>query len=161
MGSRKIFAVSSSDLKRIHHAADSSSSDSEMERPPRKIAKMSSVEFMALDKNIQALRNQVDSLVSVQTTLKIPLALRKLLLENFKCIICHSVMTAPIIFAKCCKRLLGCEACIDTLYRGEGGMSKNCPQCRSERAYADTCRVHGIDEFLNGVIKIITTDGAE
>ena len=40
-------------------------------------------------------------------------------------------------------------------------MSKNCPQCRSERAYADTCRVHGIDEFLNGVIKIITTDGAE
>ena len=45
-------------------------------------------------------------------------------------------MALDKLFVKCCERLLGCEVCIDTLYRGEGGMSKNCPQCRSERAYA-------------------------
>lgn len=157
VGSRKIYAVSKDDL---HVAADSSSSDSEsLQPPPRKCAKMSSVEFVALEKNVKAIRSQIESLVNVQTTLRIPLSLRKLVIDNFKCIICQGIMTPPVIFAKCCKRLLGCEACVDTLYGGDQGMQQKCPQCRSERALADTCRVHGIDDFLNGVIKIISNDG--
>ena len=161
VGSRKIYVVSENDLRRLKYAADSSSSDSDLEPPPRKFSKITSAEYSAIIRNIQGLRSQFDSLMNVQATLKVPLSLRKILLENFKCVICQGTMTPPIIFAKCCKRLLGCESCVDSWYRGESGMTKTCPQCRSERAYADTCRVHGIDEFLNGVLKLVTTDDAE
>ena len=153
-GSRKIYAVATGDLKKFGHTADSSSSDNELEPPKKKLV------YSDIDKNIKALRNQVDSLLEVQGTLRLPLSLRKLLLENFKCIVCRSVMKPPVIFARCCKRIVGCESCVDTWYRGaqsEGNLSQTCPQCRSERAYADTCRINGLDDFLQGIGRMIST----
>ena len=38
-------------------------------------------------------------------------------------------------------------------------MTNTCPQCRGERALADTCRMNGIDDFLVGVGRIISSDG--
>ena len=37
-------------------------------------------------------------------------------------------------------------------------MPKTCPQCHGERVLADTCRMNGIDDFLVGVGKIISSD---
>lgn len=37
-------------------------------------------------------------------------------------------------------------------------MSKTCPQCRSERDYADTSRVNGINDFLEAVAKLFSAD---
>ena len=108
VGSRKIYAVSSSELKR-KGAADSSS-DSDMEPPKSKRV----LNCSEIEKNIKAIRNQIDSLMSLQGTLQIPLSLRKLLLDSFKCIICHNVIEPPVIYSRCCRRLLGCEQCIDT-----------------------------------------------
>lgn len=142
------------------HPADTSSSDSEFELPQKKTMKMSPLVCGEIDKNLKALRSQVDSLFAIEKTLKIPLSLRKLLTENFRCIICHSVMKPPVIFSRCCKRVLGCERCIDTWYRGDGGLSRTCPQCRAERGYSDTSRVNGLDDFLNAVGKIMENDGA-
>jgi hypothetical protein len=155
-GSRKVIAVPSSELNKKKYVADSSSSsDSEYEPIPKR-ARTSSVSD--IDRNIKALRTQVDALFAVQGTLKLPLSLRKLLTDNFKCIICCNIMKPPVIFARCCKQILGCEACIDTWYRDEGSAtSKTCPQCRAERAYAETCRLNGIDEFLEGVGKIFNS----
>ena len=34
---------------------------------------------------------------------------------------------------------------------GEDGRSRSCPLCRSERAYSETCRLHGLDEFLTAI----------
>lgn len=158
VGSRKIFAVPSSDLKKKKYAADTSS-DSDHDPSPKRV-KMSSV--IDIDRNMKALRTQMDSLFAVQNTLKLPLSMRRLLVENFKCIICRNVMKPPIIFSRCCKQILGCEECIDTWYRDEGtATSKTCPQCRAERAYADTCRLNGLDEFLEGVEKIVNGSNAD
>ena len=57
-------------------------------------------------------------------------------------------MVPPIIFAKCCKTLLGCQTCVDTWYRGEQGQARACPKCRGERAYVETCRIVGLDDFM-------------
>ena len=148
IGSRKIFAVFSVDLKKVGHMADSCGSDySDGDPPPKKHKMMSGAEFIILERNVATIKNQVESLLNVQETLKLPLGFRRLLLDNFRCMICQGIMSPPIIFAKCCKRILGCEACGDAFYGGEGGMTKQCPQCRSERAYADTCPVHGIRDI--------------
>ena len=49
------------------------------------------MDYSALDSNMQALQSKIDSLVMVQTTLRIPLALRMLIIE-LQCVICRSVI---------------------------------------------------------------------
>ena len=164
VGSRKIFAVHVRDLKKAgHYTPDSSSSDvDELQEPPKK--KFSPVVVSDIDKNIRALKGQLDSLLVVQGTLKIPLSFRKLVVESFKCLICHNIMKPPIIFARCCKRLIGCEECVDEWYRGGDNpqtLIKYCPQCRTERAYSESCRIYGIDDFLQGMRKIIVDNTSD
>ena len=127
----------------------------------RSVSKISPLVTDEMGKNIAAIKAQIDSIFEVQSTLKVPLSLRKMLYDTFRCVICHAIMTPPVIFAKCCKRLLGCEACIDTWYGGTGGITKTCPQCRGERAYADTCRMGGMDDFLVAVKNLTSSEDAE
>ena len=69
---------------------------------------------------------------------------------TFKCHICHSTpMSHPIIFTQCCKTILGCEVCVGAWFGGEEGRSKSCPLCRAERAYSETCRLHGLDDLVS------------
>ena len=158
MGARKIYSVKQTELKRMKqkYPADTSSSDSE---PPRaKVAKLSPLVYSDIDKNVQSVKNMIESLFSIEKTLNIPLSLRKLFLDNFKCAICHAIIKPPAIFSNCCKSLLGCESCVDTWYKGEGGLSKTCPKCRAERGYAATCRFNGIDSFLISVGKLLNSE---
>ena len=60
-----------------------------------------------------------------QTYREIPVALHHKLSDTFKCNICHQSLP-PIIFACCCKNLVGCSSCVDAWYGGEDGMSKSC-----------------------------------
>ena len=39
--------------------------------------------------------------------------------------------------------------------RGEEGMARSCPLCRSERAYADTTPIKGMDEFLRAIVPLL------
>ena len=83
--------------------------------------------------------------------MKIPTALHR------KCNICqHSPITPPVIFARCCKSIIGCQSCVDTWYRGDSGISKKCPLCGTERALPETMRLHGLDDFLQGIQPILT-----
>ena len=68
-------------------------------------------------------------------------------------------MKPPIIYSRCCKRLLGCEGCIDSWYKGDGGLTRTCPQCRADRGYSDTNRVNGLDDFLQKINNLIEFDG--
>ena len=44
---------------------------------------------------------------------------------------------------------------MDTWYRGEEGQTKTCPKCRSDRAYVETCRFNGLDDFLTGIAPLL------
>ena len=91
---------------------------------------------------------------------KVPLGLKQVLLDTFRCNICIvTPMVPPIIYTRCCKRILGCQSCVNTWYSVEEGMGKKCPICRSERAYADTTQLKGLDDFLLTITPILNNEG--
>ena len=54
---------------------------------------------------------------------KLPPDLCKKLHNTFKCnICCSSPIKPPVIFSRCCKRLLGCQECVDRWFGGEEGV---------------------------------------
>ena len=86
---------------------------------------------------------------------KLPLGLKRMLRDTFKCYICHSVPAKPpLIITKCCKNLLGCEACVNQWYSGSEAISKTCPICRAERGCNETMLLRGLTEFLENVGKL-------
>ena len=74
-------------------------------------------------------------------------------------------MNPPFIATRCCNVLLGCSACINQWYSGDGGLDRRCPNCSKPRGYAQTFQFKGIDDFLNGFKKLMAEpsveDGAE
>ena len=85
----------------------------------------------------------------------IPSGLRIALLHAFKCKICQATpFTPPIILAKCCTSIIGCQTCVDTWYSGTNALNKNCPLCQQDRGYAQTAILHGLDEITAEVRKL-------
>ena len=85
----------------------------------------------------------------------LPLGLQQDIREVFKCSICHATpLKPPIIIAKCCKNIIGCEECVNTWYNGDNAMTKTCPLCRADRGYADTMRLNGLDGFIGTISNI-------
>ena len=105
---------------------------------------------------VKHIRKDLKSLFQISGHMKIPPGLHRHLYDTFQCHICRSSpITPPVIFARCCKRLLGCQTCVDSWYQGEEGMARSCPLCRSERAYADTTPIKGMDEFLRAIVPLL------
>ena len=99
-----------------------------------------------------SLHQKVDQVLSLTPESKVPLGLKKLLIDSFTCKICKdSPMEPPVIFAKCCRTIVGCETCVNFWYSGENATTKMCPHCRAERGYAETMRQVGLDDFLRGI----------
>ena len=98
-----------------------------------------------------SLQVQLKEVFKVTKNSNIPLAMKKSIETTFQCKICRNLMTPPIIFSKCCRSLLGCAACTDEWYSGPTGLMKNCPNCSTERGYAETIRITGIDDFIECV----------
>ena len=61
----------------------------------------------------------------------------------------------PVIFAQCCKSIIGCQICIDTWYRGDDGITQKCPLCGTGHALPETMRQHGLDDFLHAIKPIL------
>ena len=102
--------------------------------------------------------------LSANTKTKLPPGLLKQLHETFKCHICSNTpMKPPIIFARCCKRILGCQSCVDKWYRREGEESttRSCPLCRGERAYAETSIIKGMDDFLLSIAPMFSEEDSD
>ena len=87
-----------------------------------------------------------------------PKAFKEALEYAFKCKICQSVpFKAPIILARCCSNIIGCQTCVDMWFSGPNALNKNCPICQQERGYAHTSTLHGLDEIAAEVEKLFTS----
>lgn len=100
---------------------------------------------------------KLSRILAVNAHIPLPIGLASCLLETFKCSICHNPITPPAIFGRCCKKIVGCQQCIDMWYRGEQGLSRTCPLCRGDRGFADTCQINGLDTFLSDIGDILGT----
>ena len=155
MGSRKIYAVKNTSLNRSTRSSkgvvfiDSNSSGEDivpMSKKRRFTKQPHDMDDLIVE--VRELRENIAKLFEVNKQLPIPIGLRKALNDTFKCIICQSTISPPVIFGRCCKCLIGCQTCVDRWYRGEQGHMQTCPRCRAERGYAETCIFKGLDDFL-------------
>ena len=63
----------------------------------------------------------------------IPIGLKKHIKDHFKCVIClASPLNPPVVITKCCRTILGCEACMNAWFSGDDALIKGCPSCRAE-----------------------------
>ncbi len=153
--SRKIYAVLESQLskgkspirRKVCINLDSEDS-SDFDLPLKKKQKKIKASTDHVVEELKGLKTDIRSLFQITKFMKFPPGLYVLFTDTFKCSICLGIITPPVIFARCCKNILGCESCVDDLYNVENGSAKQCPLCRSERAFSDTCRING---FLKGI----------
>ena len=132
-------------MKKMHHLGTASSSHTHTSQ------------LSLIREDVQALREDMKCLFSIDRRMKIPTALYWQLADTFPCNICRlAPITPPVIFARCCKSIVGCQGCVDEGYRGDTGMTKSCPLCGTERALPETMRLHGIDNFLKAIKPIIS-----
>ena len=112
-----------------------------------------------MKEDMEQLKGKCGKIFQLTADLKIPLGLMQLLLDSLKCRICHqSPMEPPIVMGKCCKSIIGCEACTNQWYSGDEALTKSCPNCRAARGYAETVRLHGIDDVLVGLLELVDED---
>ena len=158
VGSRKIFAVVESQLdqldkgrgKRKRKELRIDDSDSEDDVSTCTAGKKSKQDELMME--VKAIRHDLSAVLSLSKDMKLPPDLYRQLTDTFKCHICQSTpISPPVMFTRCCKSILGCEVCVDSWFGGENGRSKSCPLCRAERAYSETCRLHGLDDFLTAI----------
>ena len=97
------------------------------------------------------LRKEINGVMDLSKTSKLPPGLKVMLLNTFKCSICHSSINPPVAYARCCQSIVGCEHCVDRWYSGDEGRMKNCPLCRRERASSEMSRLNGLNDFLDGI----------
>ena len=114
---------------------------------------------------LQGVKGKIDEIFKLTKDTKVPLALKQLLSDSFSCKICHAApMKPPIIFALCCKSIIGCQKCVDVWYSSEekeAMLSKSCPACRGDRGYSQTVRLLGFDDLLEGIQPMFTEDGVD
>ena len=139
---------------------DSSDDSDEDFMPPRSSKKgkgklqVEKLQVETLLESIKDVKSIVDGIMEVTQHSRLPLGLKKALLDSFKCAICLNLAKSPIVITKCCKNILGCSGCVNQLYSGEDALTKSCPLCRTERGYSDTM----VDSFLSLINKIDIDD---
>ena len=159
--SQKIYAVQAIELqlpskgkgplrrKSLAGSSEESENDFEVTPAQKKMKDVSGTTVVI--EEIRQLKSEVQSVLKITKNLKYPPGLYLIINNAFSCKICLGIINPPVIFARCCKNILGCETCVDNLYGGENGTVKRCPLCRSERAFSETCRINGLDDFLKGL----------
>ena len=76
--------------------------------------------------------------------------------SDWKILVCsnRAVSTPLFIVIKCCRNLLGYQACVDTWYSGTEAMNRTCPMCCAERGVNETMVLRGLTEFMEGIRKL-------
>ena len=85
----------------------------------------------------------------VMSKLQCPTSLCQRLSDSFKCSICLNTINPPVIYAHCCTRIVGCEACIDVCKQED----RRCPLCRADLV---TSPILGLDELLRDMSLLVT-----
>ena len=108
---------------------------------------------------VGGIKEALGEMMTLSADSSIPMGLKRILRETFKCRVCHNVpINPPVIVTKCCKTILGCESCINSWYSGEDALTKTCPSCRAARGYNETMLLRGLDDFWIQVRKAIQTE---
>ena len=108
---------------------------------------------------IHEIHQELRSVLQIAGSMKVPIGLQHLIRDTFRCHICQATpLVPPVIYSRCCKRIIGCQTCVDTWYGGENGTNKSCPICRAERAFAETTQLRGMDDFLEGVMPLFSEE---
>ena len=98
-------------------------------------------------------------MMSLTADTNLPMGLKRILRDTFKCQICHTVpIRPPVIITKCCRNLMGCQACVDTWYSGTKAMTRMCPMCRADRGCNETMVLRGLTNFMDGIRKLYNED---
>lgn len=162
MSARKFYAIPEEDIGREHVRGGVKRLRSSLAHTPttRDAAEGRSDDLLIeIKSDIAAIQEKTDTIMTLSKDLKIPLGLQRLLHEAFACQICAAIpMQPPILLAKCCKSIIGCEECVNRWYSGPDALTKSCPRCRSERGYNETMRVLGLDDLLTGLKRLNDTD---
>lgn len=116
--------------------------------------------FFHINDRLDSIDVKLSKILAANGRISLPIGLASCLLETFKCSICHDPINPPAIFGRCCKKIVGCQRCVDTWYHGEQGLSRTCPLCRGDRGYADTCIMNGLDTFFNNICGMLSTKPA-
>ena len=117
-----------------------------------------------LDMAVKEIHARLEALFKInQTAVPLPFAIISEMQLAFKCIICHDILSPPMMISTCCKSIVGCQRCIDTYYShndsGQDILNKVCPKCRAPRGYANTHRLLGLDDFVRAMKAIIEHQG--
>ena len=123
-----------------------SGEEEEEEVHSQKIAKLAAKVDTVLGE-MSMIRSVFDEAMVLTKDNQIPPGLRKGLRDTFKCRICLNTINPPVVIMKCCRILLGCEACVNSWFTGEDALTKQCPSCRVERGYTETMVLRGMDDF--------------
>ena len=108
---------------------------------------------------ISDIQSNISEIMALTVNSNIPLGLRQIVRDTFKCRICHIVpIKPPVIVTKCCKTVLGCEACVNNWFSGTDALTKSCPVCRVDRGYNETMLLRGLDEFLTKIRQVVQTN---
>ena len=161
---RKLYTVTQRDLKEIRRrrsagnyintSDDESDDDGGMSRSTRKRVKLDDT-LEAIGQDVSAIRETITEMMTLTADCSMPLGLKRVVNDTFKCYICHVIpVKPPIIVTKCCKNMLGCQECVNTWYSGPDAMLKTCPICRAERGCNETMVLRGLTEFLENIRKI-------
>lgn len=158
---RKLYAVTKKDIQNGTPLSSSKrpillDSDDEDFEPMKKKSRQ---KLDLLLNEVENIRETLDDMMTLTEDTRVPMGLKRILRDTFKCHICHSVpIKPPVIVTKCCKNILGCESCINTWYSGPDALVKTCPACRAERGYNETMLLRGLDEFLKQIGRVIQTE---
>ncbi len=141
--------------KRPLELSDSEEGDADFVRQKKK---GKSVQVQEIKAEVVELGRQISSIFQLSQYTRLPPGLIRLLHDAFRCSICQSVPIKSPIFSRCCKNIIGCQECVDQWYGND--VNNTCPICRSERAYAETSQIKGLDEFLDGVRPLLDNEGS-
>ena len=146
-------------MKRKRRIDDDSDSEAE-------VSKFACNDNMYLQQKLDSIDSKVSKILEINPNLPLPLGLSTILLDSLRCHICKSSpIVPPPIFTSCCRRILGCQGCVDSWYRMDDPIDtmKKCPLCRGERGYANTFTLLGLDDLLKYVSKAmrVTPDPAD
>lgn len=143
MGSRKLFAIDPhlKRAKKTKRTRPNSDSDDGM----------NFCQWDDIGCRLDLIESKISKILDVGPHVPIPIGLLAIIKETFKCQICLGIISPPAIFGRCCRQMIGCRSCIDEWYKGEEGLTRQCPLCRGERGFADTAPILGMDQFLTQV----------
>ena len=171
---KALYAVTISDIQECNHGlnqrtkstsfvdtSDSSEDDDLYNNEPSKKKRRIDNNKMLhrLNDEVASIREIMVDMMSLAADTNLPMGLKRMLQDTFKCQICHTVpIRPPVIITKCCINLMGCQACVDTWYSGTEAMTRMCPMCHADWGCNETMDLCGLTDFMDGIRKLYNED---